>query len=128
MEKWNFYNSNPSPAAMINAEFVYHTDSAFSCLLGQNHEIPCNFNEKSLLLDRAGLAGALFLPYYFKKLRHLLVQNSSAQRSLILIGAVSERFGEDVSITRIGKRNALSLLQYRTARCFVAGFFNSRKK
>lgn len=100
----------------------------FSYLWGQNHEIPCNFNEKSLLLDRAGLAGALFLPYYFKKLRHLLVQNSSAQRSLILIGAVYDRFGEDVSITRIGKRNALSLLQYRTARCFVAGFFNSRKK
>ena len=24
----------------------------FSCLWGQNHEIPCNFNEKSLLLDR----------------------------------------------------------------------------
>ena len=25
----HFYNSNPSPAAMMNAEFVYHTDSAF---------------------------------------------------------------------------------------------------
>ena len=47
---------------MINAEFVYHTDSAFIMFMGLKTRFSCNFNEKLLPHDQKDRAGALFLP------------------------------------------------------------------
>jgi len=54
-------SSNPSPAAMKNAEFVYQTNPAFFIFVGSKSLFPCDFNEKLLPHDRKDLAGALFM-------------------------------------------------------------------
>ncbi len=52
--------SKPFSPAMIEAGFVYQANPAFIAFMGPKPRFPCNFNEESLLLDRVGLAGALF--------------------------------------------------------------------